>query len=84
MSSTGPVESWVADPSGLGPIYPLVGWEMLMYLLCVAFCVGFMIWKFSTESSHYRDRVVRLREGDELAKAMDLQSGGARRAEETN
>ena len=75
MSSTGPVDSWVTDPSNLGPIYPFVGWELLMFALCVAFSIGFMAWKLNTETSHYRARVDRLREEGKLATALGAESG---------
>lgn len=64
------VESWVTDPSRLGPIYPLVGWEGLMFGACVVFSLLFIVWKMKTESAHYRDRVAQLSEGDALKKAL--------------
>jgi len=82
MSSTEPVDSWVTDPSSLGPIYPLVGWELLMLGLCVAFSIAFMVWKLKTEHEHYRERVEHLREEGKLAKALGLQSGSANLGDE--
>ena len=74
MSGTGPVDSWVADPSSLGPIYPFVGWELLMYGLSLAFCLAFLAWKVTTETLHYRERVAQLHETDELAEALGVTS----------
>ena len=70
MNSTGPIESWNINPIDVGPIYPFVGWEPLMCLVCVAFCVLFMVWKFLTESAKYAQATKHLRESHELAKAL--------------
>lgn len=70
MSSTGPIESWNVNPIDVGPIYPFVGWEALMCLVCAAFFVLFMVWKFLTENAKYAQATRRLRESNELAKNL--------------
>ena len=69
MSSTGFVESWNVNPIDVGPIYPFVGWETLMFAACVAFCIGFIVWKISTETANYAAKAQQLRDPNELAKA---------------
>ena len=74
MSSTGLIENWKNNPIDVGPIYPFVGWEMLMFVACVAFCVAFIVWKFITESATYSAKANQLRESGELAKALEAQN----------
>ena len=71
MNSTGPIDSWNVNPLDVGPIYPFVGWEMLMFVASVAFCVAFMVWKFKTENAKYAAKARELRESDELASALE-------------
>jgi len=60
------------NPVDMGPIYPLVGWETLMFMVCVAFCVVFMVWKFRMENAKYRATAARLRESDVLSKTLAM------------
>jgi len=64
------INSWNVNPVELGPLYPFVGWEVLMFLACMAFCIWFMVWKFRSEKAHYTERVQRLNETDELQRAL--------------
>lgn len=75
MNSTGPIESWNVNPIDVGPIYPFVGWEPLMCLVCVSFCVLFMAWKFLTESAKYAQATRHLRESNELANGSTTPNG---------
>ncbi len=76
MNSTGPVKSWNINPIDVGPIYPFVGWEMLMFASCVVFCAVFLIWKFLTENSKYADKARRLRQQNELENVLGAKSPG--------
>ena len=68
MIRTGNIESWTANPWEMGPLYPLVGWEMPMFLVCLAFCIAFTVWKFVSEHAKYDKKARELRENDELQK----------------
>ena len=74
MKSTGPIESWNIDPTKVGPIYPFVGWELLMFAACLTFFVAFLVWKFFTENAKYATKSQQLRESDELVKALSASS----------
>jgi hypothetical protein len=74
MNSTGPVENWNNNPTEVGPLYPFVGWEMLMVVVCVAFFLAFMVWKFATENAKYAEQVQNLRASNDLPKAPDIES----------
>ncbi len=71
MTSTLPVHTGQSiNPIDVGPIYPLVGWETLMFVACVVFCVVFMVWKFRMENTKYTVMAERLRESDVLSKTL--------------
>ena len=73
MNGTGLVESWETEPLEIGPMYPFVGWEVAMYVACVAFCLAFTIWKFVSEHRKYMSKARELRESDELEKIFSAQ-----------
>jgi hypothetical protein len=52
-SGTGLVESWTADPSQLGPIYPFHGSEVVWLALVIGFCVGWTVWQIRTERAEH-------------------------------
>jgi len=74
MNSTGPIENWNNNPTEVGPLYPFVGWEMLMVVVCLAFFLAFMVWKFATENAKYAEQVQNLRASNDLSKAPDIES----------
>lgn len=65
MPTTITVKSWPADPTELGPLYPFVGWEMGMAVVCLLVFVSFLAWKIESEKHRYAKEVAALtREGD--------------------
>ncbi len=66
MAVTGPIDSWNNNPLDVGPIYPFAGWEVLMFAVCVAFCIAFIVWKLVTESAKYASAAQTLRESGRL------------------
>ena len=68
------IETWNVNPLDVGPIYPFLGGEFLMFAACVAFFVAFLIWKFRTESAKYAAAARKLRESDELHRAFTMNS----------
>ena len=81
MTLIGLIDSWTTNPLEVGPIYPFVGSERLMMAGCAAYFVAFMVWKLSTESTKYAQRVRHLREQDELTKALAVNPVNHRLAE---
>jgi len=84
MSSTGPIETWNVNPTDIGPIYPFVGSETLMFAACVVFCVAFFIWKFVTETAKYTKAAQSLREPNALENALAMNSTGDQPGVEIN
>ena len=70
MIRTGAVDSWTAQPEGIGAIYPFLGWEWLMILMTAIFWVGWIIWQLRTESEEYARITQAVRETGELAEAL--------------
>ena len=81
MKLTGLIDNWTTNPFEVGPIYPFVGWEGLMLAACAVYFTAFMVWKLSTESAQYAERVRHLRERDELSKALAVNPLNHRLAE---
>lgn len=69
--STGNFENWNGNIIDLGPIYPFVGWEGLMVVLCVIFWVGWHIWQIRMESKRLDDQSRHLRQSGNLQKAVN-------------
>ena len=68
MNGPGSIASWETNPLEIGPMYPFVGWEVAMFIACVAFCLAFTIWKFVSEHRHYMTKARELRESGELER----------------
>lgn len=68
---TGMVESWVSDPTLLGPLYPFVGTEMLWVFICIAVWLSWTVWQMRFEAAHYAEVAERLKKGKALKKAVE-------------
>ncbi len=68
---TGLVSSWFGDPTQIGPLYPFVGWEVALFVLCFALWMLFVVWQIRSESREYADRERELGDGDALAQAIE-------------
>ena len=68
--STGLVNDWNVNPNDLGPIYPFVGSEGVLFVLCLGFCAAFMVWKLVTENAKYKKRADELRQSNNLSEAL--------------
>ena len=70
VSSTGPIETWNVNPLDVGPIYPFLGWEVLMVAACGLFFVVFLVWKIASENSKFAASVQRLHEAEAKARSL--------------
>lgn len=68
--STGTIDNWDGNILDIGPIYPFVGWEGFMTLLCVIFWVGWHIWQIKIENKRLEREDVMLRQSGNLQKAV--------------
>jgi hypothetical protein len=69
--STGNVTSWDGNIPDIGPIYPFVGWEGFMAVLCVIFWVGWHIWQIKVENKRLEREDGALRQSGNLQKAVN-------------
>lgn len=67
--STGNVQNWDGNIMDLGPIYPFVGWEGLMVILCLIFWAGWHVWQIKMENKRLDDQARELRQSGKLQKA---------------
>ena len=69
--STGNVTDWNGNIFDIGPIYPFVGWEVLMVVILVVFWIGWHIIQMRMENADDEAAARRLAEGNNLAKALE-------------
>ena len=75
---TGLVETWMGDPTLLGPMYPFVGLEGLFFILAVIAWVVWTVWQIRYENALYARDSALLRQRDNLQKAVQEYQAAAR------
>ncbi len=73
MNFTPTIEAWSRNPQDTGPLYPFVGTELFLSVLCLIFFLIFMVWKFRSERNTYDHQASSLR-NDVRDKAEDFPS----------
>ncbi len=71
--STGNFANWDGDLTLLGPIYPFVGWEMIMVIIAVVFWVGWHVLQLRGENRQHDAEAALLRQGGNLQKAVEAE-----------
>lgn len=69
--ATTQVTSWAVDLSTLGPIYPFVGSEVLLWISGLAFWIGFHIWQIRSENRTFEEDLSRLRTPADIEAALE-------------
>jgi hypothetical protein len=67
---TGNVANWDGNIVDIGPIYPFVGWEGFMVVLCIIFWIGWHILQVRAENRQLEDEARALRSNG-LSKAVE-------------
>ena len=66
-----PVETWAgADLSQIGPIYPMVGSEFLLWILGVVFWIGFHILQSRVEKEEFEKDEAEARNPEKLKRVF--------------
>ena len=71
--TTGNFSNWDGDMLALGPLYPFVGWEVFMVILCFIFWIGWHIVQIKSENKQLDDEASALRQGNNLQKAVEAE-----------
>ncbi len=72
--TTGNFTDWSGNLLDLGPLYPFVGWEGLMVLVLFVAWIGWHILQIRAENRQLHDEAQLLRQGGNLAKAVEAES----------
>jgi hypothetical protein len=68
--STGNIVDWTGNMADIGPLYPFVGSEGLLFVLGMAFWIGWHVWQIRMENANYRDDSETLRQNNNMDKAL--------------
>lgn len=68
--ATGNVESWAGTISDIGPIYPFVGAEVLLWIIGMALWIIWHIAQSRMENSQYEEEKRRFGNKDALRKIV--------------
>lgn len=68
--STGEITSWTGTMADVGPLYPFVGSEFLLFLVGLVFWIGWHIWQLRMEKSNYQGDSETLKQNNNMDKAL--------------
>ena len=71
--NTGLIDNWNGNIADIGPIYPFMGWEVPMVIICLIFWIGWHYLQMRMESRTLDDKARQLREGTNLLQAVDAE-----------
>ena len=71
--NTGRIENWDGTITDIGPIYPFVGSEMLMVILCLIFWIGWHVLQIRMENRTLEEEAQRLRQGNNLQQVLEAE-----------
>jgi hypothetical protein len=69
--NTGRVESWAGNIADIGPIYPFVGTEFVLFLLAVVFWIGWHVLQFRVENKEFRDDIARVGNAEGMKRVLE-------------
>jgi hypothetical protein len=70
MANTAPFTDWNGNMTDLGPLYPFVGTETAMVVILVVLWIVWHVVQIRMENRKLDAEARRLREADNLAKAL--------------
>ena len=76
MSMTN-VESWAVDLAEVGAIYPMVGTEVILWIIGMVLWIVWHVWQAKHENSTYNAELQKYGNPEALQKAMNGGSSGS-------
>ncbi len=67
---TGLIENWTGNPLDIGPMYPFVGMEMALFVVCAALAIVYTVWQLKFESRTYDEEAAALAAPSDLQDAI--------------
>jgi hypothetical protein len=74
--TTGRVESWAGQIIDIGPIYPFVGTELLLFIVGLVFWVGWHVWQLRIESKQFDEDIARIHRAGGVSKFVGQEDKG--------
>lgn len=71
--NTGLLQSWDGTITDIGPLYPFVGWEVPMVIVCLVFWIGWHVAQIRMENRQLEAEAQRLRQGNTLRKVLEAE-----------
>jgi hypothetical protein len=68
--ATGNFENWTGNILDIGPLYPFVGSEVILWIVGMAVWIIWHIWQARHESNEYREEMEKYAKGENLMKAI--------------
>lgn len=70
---TGDFRNWTGTILEIGPIYPFVGSEVLLWILGMAFWIGWHVLQVRRENRQLEEEARVLRQGDNLQRIVQAE-----------
>ena len=68
--STGQIENWTGSMLDIGPLYPFVGTEMLLWIVGMVLWIAWHFLQAKAENQEYEEQMRKYTQGENLQKAM--------------
>ena len=69
--TTGSFENWAGEISEIGPIYPFVGSEFLLWIVGIALWIVWHYLQSRDEKKHYHDEINQYKDALYMKKIID-------------
>lgn len=65
------IESWAVDLTTIGPAYPMVGTEFILFIIGMACWIGWHVIQIKKESETYNEDMKKLNSPEKVKQAME-------------
>ncbi|MGH8631403.1 MAG: hypothetical protein ACREU7_11665 [Burkholderiales bacterium] len=73
--TTGNFQNWAGNILDIGPIYPFVGWEFILFVLGLIIWIGWHVMQMRAEDREFEEGAARLKGQGGMRKALDKHEG---------